>query len=83
MKVGVRDSVTVRQPGSGWAHSRIPEHRQLARLQAYIVVSALWRWFRHPSLSHKRHFVPPVSVRGGDECPNNPGLRSLSRPAVQ
>lgn len=63
-------------------HSRIPERRQLTRLQVYIVVSALWPWFRHLS-SWKRHFIAPVSVRAADECPNNRGLRSLSGPAVE
>lgn len=63
-------------------HSRIPEHRQLTRLQAYIVVSALWPWFRHLS-SRKSHFITPVSVRAADDGPSNSGLRSLSELAVE
>jgi hypothetical protein len=35
-------------------HSRIPEHRQLTRLQVYDVASALWPWLPHLFLKRRR-----------------------------
>lgn len=33
-------------------HPRIPEHKQLTRLQLYIIASAMWPWLSHPLRLH-------------------------------
>ena len=39
-------------------HPRIPEHRQLTRLQVYVVASSIWPSLRH-ALLNRRHPASP------------------------
>jgi hypothetical protein len=48
------------------AMARIPEHKQVTRLQLYIIASALWPWSFHPLLSYKRGLPKPADRDGAE-----------------